>query len=126
MAVKRRNSKTTKAAIATKSTSITVTEPENPARQQQAKPTGKSALRSKKAVKEDTQEVVSILSRQAVAGNQSSAQVLLNLDNKSKPAKPPAKKRTGLTLAQRLALEPPWPGDPTPNLPSSTPPKSTP
>jgi hypothetical protein len=128
MAVTRRNSKTTKAAISTKSTTNTITQPESEIEieQHQAQPAGQRMRQRKQGAKADPKDLATILSNQAMAGNAESIDLLDKLEHKSKPTKPAVKKRTGLTLAQRWALEPPWPGDSTQNLPSSTAPKSNP
>ena len=118
MAVTRRNSKTTKATSNT--TSKQKTEPKQPA----PAPLNQRAHHPKRGAKAAAVEIEAILSHQALLGNTAVRETLLNLNHKTKSTKSTAKKRRGLTLAQRLALEPPWQEEHASLFPPQTEPQS--
>jgi len=66
---------------------------------------------TRRSVRTSPNDVTAVLSQRALAGDTESARLLLNAGDRAKPATPPKKKRRrGLTYAQQLALDPPWPG----------------
>lgn len=67
-----------------------------------------SRLRTLRRTGVDQKVLAAQLSQRALAGNMESARLLVSLAGRGKQAAPAAKKRSGLTLAQRLALNPPW------------------
>ena len=56
-----------------------------------------------------------MLSRKAQDGDLDSVKLLDKIDNRKKPTQPTVKKRTGLTYAQKMELEPEWEGPPEPD-----------
>ncbi len=108
-------------AKATKPGSRTSSEKTNQPQQRNAQAAaGETGPQPKRKAKADPKALEALLQQKALAGDLASAKLLVQMsDKKSKPTKPAAKKRQGLTCAQRLALEPPWEGDLNSDFPAN-------
>jgi hypothetical protein len=68
--------------------------------------------RSKYAVRQDPDDVASLIARKALDAHLDCAKELARILSEKKSTPPLVKKHHGLTCAQRLALDPPWVGLP--------------
>jgi hypothetical protein len=82
----------------------------------------KDALQSQRAAIASPEELAVILSRRVLAGDCGGVNTLVKVGDRIKSTKPAVKKRRGLSWVQRLALSPPWQGDPV----QGSPPKEEP
>jgi len=83
----------------------------NPQQQPDKAAPSQSNKVTQRFVRTSPNDVTAVLSQRAVAGDVESARLLLHAGDRAKPTTPPKKKRRrGLTYAQQLALDPPWPG----------------
>ena len=88
--------------------------------QQPGEPAGSEVVQlTRRESKSRSKEVESWISRKAIEGDVGSTKMLLTSD-RANPTKPAKKKRRGLTCAQILALDPPWPGPPKQDAPPQT------